>query len=134
MGVEECYSSEMVELRKKLHFLCFLERLKLQWNIVEGEADATVDTEVRTTVEGEAEAVVDTWVRTTEEGDAEEVDQPRRWTTQSVRRKDAQEKPKVFLRRSKKKSVEKPDVDEQPLKTRVKKPLQWVTSPYTTES
>ncbi|KAL2483098.1 hypothetical protein Fot_44542 [Forsythia ovata] len=96
---------------------------------VEGEADAAVDTEVRTTVdgdqeevidtsvdttvEGEAEAAVDTGVGTTVEGDAEEVDQPRWRTTQFVRQKDVQEKPKVFLRRSKRKSVENPDVDEQ---------------------
>ncbi|KAL2545771.1 hypothetical protein Fot_15004 [Forsythia ovata] len=31
------------------------------------------------------------------------------------------------------KAVEKPDVDEQPREMRVKKPSQWVTSPYMTE-
>ncbi|KAL2530074.1 hypothetical protein Fot_22675 [Forsythia ovata] len=67
------------------------------------------------------------------ESDAKEADPPRRRTTRSVRRKDLQEKPKVFICRSKMKFVEKPDVDEQPWETRVKKPSQWVTSPYTTK-
>ncbi|KAL2545829.1 hypothetical protein Fot_15062 [Forsythia ovata] len=100
---------------------------------VEGEAEEAVDTGVNTTIEGEAEVAVDTGVGTTVKGDAEKTDQSRGRTTRSVRQNDAQEKPKVFLRRSKMKAVVKPDVDEQPRKMRVKKPSQWVTSPYTTE-
>ncbi|KAL2544440.1 hypothetical protein Fot_13673 [Forsythia ovata] len=107
---------------------------------VEGEVEAPIDTEVGTTVdggqekavntyidttiEGEVKAAVDTGVGTTVRGDVEEADQPRRRTTQYVRQKNVQEKSKVFLRRSKMKAVEKPDVNEQPRKTRVKKPSQ----------
>ncbi|KAL2552775.1 hypothetical protein Fot_06424 [Forsythia ovata] len=75
---------------------------------------------VDTTVEDEVEVAVDTGVGTIVDGDAEEADQPRRWSARSVRRKDAQEKPKVLLRRSKRKAVEKPDVDKHPWKTGVK--------------
>ncbi|KAL2487983.1 hypothetical protein Fot_41275 [Forsythia ovata] len=101
---------------------------------VEGDQDEeTVDTSVDTMVEGKVEAAIDTGIGTTVEGDTEEADQPRRRTTRSVRRKDVQEKPKMFLCMSKRKAVEKPDVDEQLRKMRVKKPSQWVTSPYTTE-
>ncbi|KAL2483063.1 hypothetical protein Fot_44507 [Forsythia ovata] len=97
------------------------------------QEEEAVDTCEDTTVEGEAEATVDTGIGTTVEGNAEEADQPRRRTTRYVRRKDVQEKPKVFLRRSKRKAVEMPDVYEQPRKMRFKKPSHWVTSPYTTE-
>ncbi|KAL2549781.1 hypothetical protein Fot_11311 [Forsythia ovata] len=90
--------------------------------IVEGDQEEAVDTCVDTTVEGEPEVVVDTGVGTTVDGDVEEADQPHRRTTRSVRRKDVQEKPKVFLPRSKRKVVEKPDVNEQPREMRVKKP------------
>ncbi|KAL2538143.1 hypothetical protein Fot_19534 [Forsythia ovata] len=85
--------------------------------------DAQVDaviTGVDTPVEGEAKVAVDTRIGKTVEGDAEKADQPRRRTTRSVRQKYVQEKPKVFLCRSKRKVVEKPDVDEQLRKTRVK--------------
>ncbi|KAL2551446.1 hypothetical protein Fot_05065 [Forsythia ovata] len=40
---------------------------------------------------------------------------------------------KVFLRQKKRKVVATPDVEEQPQKKRVKKPSQWVNSPYTTK-
>ncbi|KAL2545589.1 hypothetical protein Fot_14822 [Forsythia ovata] len=101
--------------------------------MVKGEVDEVVDARVDKTMEGEAEAAIDTGVGTTVEGDVKEADQPLRRSTRSVRRKDAQEKPKVFLRRSKRKAVEKSDVDEQLQETRIIKPSQWVTSPYTTE-
>ncbi|KAL2553043.1 Uncharacterized protein Fot_06662 [Forsythia ovata] len=89
---------------------------------VDGDQEEAVDIGVDTTVEGEAEVAEDTWVGTSVEGDAEEADQPHRWTTRSVRQKD-----------SKRKAVENLDIDEQLQETRVKKPSQWVTSPYTTE-
>ncbi|KAL2558658.1 hypothetical protein Fot_03397 [Forsythia ovata] len=124
-------------------------RRGVETDLVEGEVKASVDTEVETTVEGdqeedvdtcvdttvesEVEAALDTGIGTTVEGDTEKADQPRRRTTRSVRQKDVQEKPKVFLRRSKRKAVENLDIDERPQETRVKKPSQWVTSPYTTE-
>ncbi|KAL2486323.1 Uncharacterized protein Adt_31079 [Abeliophyllum distichum] len=79
-----------------------------QEEIVDTYVDTTVDgaqveaiiTGVDTPVKGEAEVAVDTGIGKMMEGDEEKVDQPRRWTTRSVRRKDVQEKPKVFLRRS----------------------------------
>ncbi|KAL2529474.1 hypothetical protein Fot_22075 [Forsythia ovata] len=96
--------------------------------IVEGEADVAVgtgvgpmvevaqeeavDTGVDTPVEGEVEVVVDTGIEKTVEGDAEKADQPHSRIARSVIWKDVQEKPKVFLCRSKRKAVEKPDVDE----------------------
>ncbi|KAL2529384.1 hypothetical protein Fot_21985 [Forsythia ovata] len=97
------------------------------------DAWATLDTRIGTAVEGIAQAVVDIGAGTTENGDVEEAVEARRKSRRSFRRKDAQENPKVFLRRRNRKAIATSEVDEQLRKLSVKKPSQWVISPYTTK-
>ncbi|KAL2545459.1 Ulp1 protease family [Forsythia ovata] len=51
----------------------------------------------------------------------------------SVRQKDTRKNPKVVLRRRKRKAVATLEVEEKLQEMRVKKPSQWLSSPYITE-
>ncbi|KAL2551440.1 hypothetical protein Fot_05059 [Forsythia ovata] len=77
--------------------------------------------------------VVDTRVETAEEGNMEAAVDTK---GENGPTKGCTENPKVhkvFLRKKKRKVVATPEIEEQPQKTRVKKPSQWVSSLYTTK-